>query len=191
MQESNLQPGSLVFCHSQGFIGKAIRLGEWLRFRKGDFYNHVAILKEPVGLKPKLINGTVVDWLVDDWIVIQAESRGVTETGLLSTVAPGGSYQVVKIPGADGRKVVAFAQSQVGSKYGWLSILSLALRILTPKWLMLPSLRSYRTWICSALGGEAVRYAGWLRDWPDVYAVTPSELYAAIQGMNIKEISAN
>lgn len=170
---SDIQPGDLVFCHSKGIIGKAIRLGEWLRWRTGHFYNHVAVVQEQAGT---------------DWTVVQAEARGVTRTSLLSTVAPGGSYLVLRVPNADPMKVVTFAQSQVGKKYGWVSILSIAIRILTPRWLPLPSVRANRTWICSALAAESARFSGWLSDWDDIYSVTPAQLYAAIKGVGVRDV---
>lgn len=165
---SSPNAGSLVFCHSAGIIGRVIRLGERLRFRSGDFYNHVAIID-------------------NDGTVIQAEAHGVTSGASLTSIAPGGSYEVVKVPNADAASIVAFARSQVSKKYGYLSIVSLAIRILTPQWLPLPSIRSDRTWICSALGGECSRFGGWLHDWPDIYSVVPSELYAAIKGIGVRD----
>jgi hypothetical protein len=114
-----------------------------------------------------------------DWTVIEAVGRGVV-VGRLSAIAPGGSYAVARVPGAEPARVVAFAKSQVGREYGWLTILSVVVGILTPRWFHLPSFRTDRSWICSALGGEAARFGGWLHDWPTVYGVLPSELFAAI-----------
>ena len=165
---SDNTPGSLVFCHSTGIIGHAIRLGERLRFRSGDFFNHVAIIDT-------------------DGTIIQAEAHGVTAGASLESIAPGGSYEVVKVPDAIAANIITFARSQVGKKYGYLSIVGLAIRILTPKWLPLPSIRANRTWICSALGGESTRFGGWFYDWDDIYSVVPSELYAAIKGIGVRD----
>lgn len=166
-------PGSLVFCHSTGLIGRAIRLGERLRFRTGAFYNHVAIIADTDA----------------DPHVIQAEASGVTSNGTLSSVAPGGSYLIYPLPdGVDPAKVLRFARSQVGLSYGWLSILSLAIQILVPKWIHLPSFRSERSWICSAMGGESIRFGGWLWNWGDIYKVVPSELYAALERMDVRDV---
>src|ERR1035438_5531506 len=104
-------PGDLVFCNSTGIVSRAIRIAEWFRRdwngaseRPGDKWNHVAILDCP------LPDG--------DWTVIQAVGRGVTQTALLTTVAPGGSYDVLPMPGtvSDGR-LLTFARSQVGLQY--------------------------------------------------------------------------
>lgn len=158
-------PGDLVFCHSKGFIGRAIRLAERLRWRGGDAYNHVAVLSEPAGF---------------DWRIIQAEAHGVTSNGLLSTVAPGGSYEIIPLPaGISHDRVLAFARAQEGRRYGFLTIASIVVTLLAPRFVnvMLPD-----TWICSAVVGESIRFGGWLHSWPDVYQVSPAQLWEALGG---------
>jgi hypothetical protein len=171
------EPGTLVFCHGAGIISKAIRLGEWLRYRDGHFWNHVAILDDeecPVHHCP---------------YVIQAVGAGVTDDGCLDTIAPGGSYELVAPPqGVSADDVLTFAQDQVGQEYGWISIVSIIFRILLPKWVPLPTIRSRSTWICSALAGEALRFAGWYEDWTSIYTVVPSELYAAIHDVDVLDL---
>lgn len=169
-QELSPKAGALVFAHSRSFIGWAIRLGERLRFRSGDFYNHVAVLDHqlPTG----------------DWVVVQAVARGVAK-GRLSEIAPGGSCAVVAVPNVARTRVVGFARSQLGKEYGWLSVVSVALQVLLPRRFPLPAFRSDRTWICSALAAEAARFGGWLHDWPTIYRVVPSELYAALSGIEL------
>jgi hypothetical protein len=163
-----IQAGDLVFCHSKGLVGKGIRLAEWLRFRKGDKWNHVAIIDRPV-----------VDGRPDyDWYVIQAEAHGVTNTGKLSTIAPGGDYIVLPLPrAADAAKVIEFATAQVGRRYGFVTIVSILVTLLSPKFfnVMLPN-----TWICSAVAAESLRYAGWYHSWDDVYQVNPSEFWESV-----------
>ena len=157
-------PGDLVFAHSSGIIGRAIRLAERVRWRGGDAYNHVAVVAEADGT---------------DWRVIQAEARGVTSTGLLSTITPGGTHKVVQLPaGVDPARVLAFAHAQVGRRYGFLTIVSIVVTLFAPKFVnvMLPD-----TWICSAVAAEALRYGGWLHNWDDVYQVSPAQLWEAVQ----------
>ena len=160
-----VQAGDLVFCHSKGLVGKGIRLAEWIRFRRGDMYNHVAIVDTQVP-------GS------DDWFVIQAEARGVTNLGRLSSIAPGGDYIVLPLPaGCDASKVIEFASDQVGRSYGFLTIASILVTLLSPKFVnvMLPN-----TWICSAVSAEALRFGGWYHTWPDIYQVNPAELWEAV-----------
>jgi hypothetical protein len=157
------QPGDLVFCHSKGFMSRAIRLAERIRFRGGDAYNHVAVLD-----RYSNENG---------WTVIQAEARGVTNIRLLTEIAVGGSYVVVPCP-ADRDAVVHFAEGEVGRKYGFLTIASILITLLLPNFIdvMLPD-----TWICSAVAGEALRAGGWYHRWPDIYQVSPAALWEAVK----------
>jgi hypothetical protein len=159
-------PGDLVFCHSKGLVGRAIRLAERLRWRAGDTYNHVAILDHQDG--------------TGAWTVIQAEARGVTQGAPLASVAPGGSYAIVALPAGhpiSPALVVEFARDQVGRRYGFLTIASVLATILSPKFVdvMLPN-----TWICSALAAESLRAGGWLRNWPDIYQVSPAQLWEVL-----------
>jgi hypothetical protein len=161
--EASYKPGDIGFARTVGKMGLLIRWGEWLKMRKSHF-NHVFILDR--------FEGGV-------WYVIQAEIKGVTKTRSLAEVAPGGEFVIVPPPkGARDFDILDFARHQVGSKYGWYTIASIALDILTPDWF--PAFRRGGTWICSALGAESLRYGGWLYEWGDIYVITPEQLYCAI-----------
>lgn len=182
MQTSTrLQPkvprcGDLVFCHSKGIVGRAIRLGERLRFRSGDFYNHVAVLDRPTP------DGK-------DWYVIQAEARGVTSDKLLSSVSPGGSHIIVRPPASvNAADQMEFVRAQVGQEYGFLTILSIAIGIILPRFIRMPSFREDETWICSAIQGEGLRAGGWVHNWSDIYQVVPSELFASLKGVSVRNL---
>lgn len=153
--------GGIGFCQSKGFIAKIIRLGEWLRFRKGEV-NH-AFIVHPSGR------------------VYQAEARGVTNFREIEEVAPGGKVWIYPFPEhVDIEKVFLFCAQNVGKRYGWGSILAIALDVILPLWT--PAFRRPDTWICSALVAEALRSGGWLRKglWPDIYVVTPTQLRNAL-----------
>lgn len=166
MNPEDYRPGDLVFCHGKGFIARAIRLVQSWRSPKADAkWNHVAILhsKDPLG----------------NWYIIQAEGHGVVKS-TLNKAAPGGTFEVVKCPAtADPQKVVDFAVSQVGVKYGFLTIGSIVLNVVLPKRL---ALRKPGTWICSALAAGSLWYAGWpvSEVWADIYQVSPADLYGRI-----------
>jgi len=145
-------------------MGRAIRFGEALRFKRGSHWNHAFIVSD-------------VERVGDGWVVriIQAEPHGVTNDKTIDTV---GEYTLVSPhPDQYRSEILAFAKSQVGSKYGWWSIVACIVDILTPDWF--PSVRRNGTWICSALVGESLRFGGWLHNWPDIYTVTPAQLYEA------------
>jgi len=161
-------PGTLVFCHSKDFIGKVIRFGEALRWKRGAQFNHVAIIDR-----------------VEDGVayVIQAEARGVTDIRKLDEVAPGGTYELVALPeGVDVDQVLNFARKQVGSKYGFGTIAAIAIDIIMPSWFpsLRPANKKSNSWICSAVVAESLRFGGWYHKWSDIYLVTPAELYLAI-----------
>lgn len=160
--------GMLVYCHSSGVIGSAIRLVQHLANDVDYQWNHVAILDKKVGNR---------------WYVIQAEAHGVTGTRSdgteylsrpLSTVAGDGYYEVREVPdGVDPAKVLEFARSQVGEHYGFITIASIVTSLLTPKFI---NVMLSNTWICSALTAEALRFGGWLHSWGDIYQVRPAQL---------------
>lgn len=164
MDSKDYSPGDLVFAHGKGFISAAIRLVQSWRSPKADaHWNHVAILSHKIG---------------DEWQVIQAQGKGVVMCPL-SDVAPGGSFEVVACPAVDREKVTEFACSQEGVKYGYLTVASIILNVVTPKRL---ALRKPGTWICSALAAACLWYAGWYEseNWPDLYQVSPADLYGAL-----------
>lgn len=157
-----MQAGDLVLCHSKGIIGASIRWAE--RSLENSHYsewNHVAVLDREVD---------------GEWYVIQAEAKGVTNDKKLESVAPGGNYEVVELPHSANRELfLAFVRSQVGSKYGYLSIVSCALDMALPDAICL---RKSKTWICSGLVAGGLWYAGFpeVLKWPDLYTITPAEI---------------
>ena len=157
--------GDVGFSHSNGAMGRLIRLGEWMRFRRGSRWNHQFIVSDE----------TAPDGCP---LVIQATLRGVTKTARLDSM---GDYVTMPPPAGTNRaKVLAFAHAQVGIEYGILTILAIALDIVTWNWV--PSFRGARrqSWICSALANEALRFGGWLHPWIDIYDVTPAQGFAAL-----------
>ena len=146
-------------------MGRLIRVGEFLRFRKGSKWNHAFIVSDKVD-----IHG--------EQLVIQATLRGVTDDKPLSSVAPNGSIQIFPLPkGVNAKKVLAFANNQVGLRYGYFTILAIAIDILTWQWF--PAFRGARkpSWICSALVMESLRYGGFLHNAIDIYTITPAEAF--------------
>jgi hypothetical protein len=142
-------------------MGRAIRFGEFLRWRKGSHWNHACVISRVDK------DGTAY--------VIQADLHGVSEARL-DTV---GQYIILEPPARVNRnKILAFTKAQIGSSYGLLSIASIVADIITPSWF--PSMRRRNTWICSAVTGEALRYGGWLHNWSDIYMITPAQLFDAL-----------
>jgi len=157
-----MKAGDLVLCHSTGILGRAIRIAE-KRLQNSQFseWNHIAILDREVD---------------GEWYVIQAEAHGVTNDKKLSSVAPGGRYEVITLPaGVDVDKVLTFARAQVGDAYSWLSILSCAFDMWLPQAICF---RRGDTWICSGLAAAALWFGGFEKmvHLNDVYTCTPAEI---------------
>ena len=160
-----MNPGDVGFSHTTGLMGRLIRVGEFLRFRKGSDFNHAFIVSDKTDA-----NG--------EHLAIQATLKGVTADVPVSQVAPGGKTVFVSLPeGVDPKKVLAFANNQVGLRYGYFTILAIAIDILTWQWF--PSFRGARkpSWICSALVMESLRYGGFLHNAIDIYTITPAEAF--------------
>ena len=168
------EPGDVVFAHSNGIMGRAIRFAERLRGRSGSFYNHVCFVDR-----------------VEDGVafVLQAEPRGVTIDKPISTV---GEYLLMRPPpSVDVDRMMFFARKQVGFRYSWLTIAALCLDILTPGWFptFQPANKRSNSWICSALTGESLRFGGWYHRWPSIYLVTPSQVYVALHLANERQFA--
>lgn len=159
ISHDTLVPGDVVFAHSNGIMGRAIRFAEKLRWSRGSHWNHVAVISR-----------------IEDGVayVIQADLRGVNEARL-DTI---GEFTVVETS-VNPAEVLEFMESQLGSGYGIGSIVSIVFDIISPNWF--PEFRRDNTWICSALVAEALRYAGWLHPWGSIYTVTPAQLFDVLQ----------
>ena len=157
-----VKPGDLVICRSKGIIGASIRFAQRRAKRVDWEWNHVAVLSEQ---NEK-----------GEWLIIQAEAKGVTDDKTLESVAPGGTYKVVELPPLVNRgKFLEFVRSQVGSRYGFLTIFSCALDMALPDSICL---RQSKTWICSGLVAGGFWFAGFPKvlEWPDLYTVTPADI---------------
>lgn len=166
-----------MFAHSRGFMGKAIRFGEWLRRPRltgaasvlagpGYRWNHVCFIDR--------IENEVA-------YVIQAEDHGITNTQTLESV---GEYRLVTPPDhVDLDSMMWFARQQLGDEYGWGTIIAIAIDIVTPGWFpsFRPANKRSNSWICSAITAESLRWGGWYHQWPDIYLVTPAQLFLALE----------
>lgn len=157
-----MQAGDIVACTSDGFLGASIRYAQKRDGLVRWDINHVAALHEPMG---------------DDWSVYQAESKGVTGSGLLSTITPGGRHFVIPFPDAeaDRGKFLEYLDRQVGDEYSWMSVASCAVDIVLPDAICL---RRSWTLICSGYLATGLMYAGYpkVARVGDIYTVMPAQL---------------
>ena len=146
-----MKPGDIVVCHGIGFTSWLIRVMERIRYRKGaePNWNHAALLVAPVpGARP-YADGR------EDWVVIEAESHGV-QHALLSEL---GEYIVLdsKLDWRGRKLAVEFAERVLGSKYGFLTIASIVVNLLTP---VVWQVTRPGTFICSGLVAHALEHGG-------------------------------
>ncbi|MDA4133157.1 MAG: hypothetical protein OK454_08555, partial [Thaumarchaeota archaeon] len=80
------------------------------------------------------------------------------------------------VPGSSLNRVAHLTslRAEVGVKYGWLTIASVVVNILTPKWVRL-DFRRDQTFICSGLYSWGLHSAGGLIE-GDVYQVMPAQV---------------
>jgi uncharacterized protein YycO len=110
-------PGDFILTHGSTWQAKLIQFGQGLRFRgdssKYAYWNHAAIIVSEEGG------------------MVEALNTGVKLTHLSSYELK--EYVVVRPDASDEDKIqmANFAMKQVGKKYGWLKIVSLAGSLLT------------------------------------------------------------
>jgi hypothetical protein len=156
-----MNSGDLVFCKTQGIVGRAIRHAQRRLHNLGMHHqwNHVAVLSE------QLPDGK--------WTVIQAEPKGITDDKTLDSL---GDYIVVPLPPeVPVVRFLSFLRMQVGSRYGYLSIASIALDLFLPESICV---RRPGTWECASLVGGALWYGGFpkMAEVTDLYTLTPAEI---------------
>lgn len=149
-----VRAGDFILCHRRGLVSALIRLGERLRLRRAEV-SHAALCRA-------------------DGYVYEALVRGVCVTPLAAYRDV--EYWIVRMEmqTTDQRQAIRFARSCVGERYGWLTIVGIALRFLTPGrglWLGMDG-----TEICSGLVAEAL-VRGWSIFRHNPGSLTPQELF--------------
>jgi uncharacterized protein YycO len=113
------QAGDFVLVKTKSFNAKLIRFGQWVRFRGDDRryigWTHAALI----------VN--------DDGALVEAVGHGVRRSNLSAYQAA--DYAIVNtaaiVGPADRAEAVAFAEWCVGEQYGYLTILSVSIAMLT------------------------------------------------------------
>ncbi len=161
------RPGDPVFFHTTGLAGKLIRTGQrvivlgWWGALKSIFrrpqrfplwdYNHVGMLDH---------------YKDGDWVVNQATGKGTVQAPLRS-IAPGGSYIIVSLTRyrgvgdapIDRKRTWSSSREMLGEPYGFVSIASIIVNHLTPRWIHVDFTRA-GTLICSAYAARAMEHGG-------------------------------
>ena len=112
-------PGDFILTHGSAFFSRLIQLGQMLRFRGQDRkytrWNHAAMIVSKEG------------------DLIEALGRGVRRSKLSKYKAT--EYHVIQLgPIAslqDRQQAITFAEWSLNQKYGWMTIISIALSLIT------------------------------------------------------------
>jgi hypothetical protein len=176
---SEAQPGDIVLAHGPGIISRMIRIVQRLRAPKEySTWNHCGILDYDPSITDHAYRmGASLD--ERGWLVYEAEPHG-TVVGWLSEI---GEYAIVSadsfppvIGTVDRDKQLAWAKQALGTKYGFLTILSIAVNMCLPRFLDFHvNVRGHRSLICSAYAMRSLEHGGVLSP-IDPFQITPAEM---------------
>ena len=113
----DLQPGDFVLTHGAEFFSQLIRFGQQIRFRGKDniftYWNHAALVVSAEGTIVEALGAGVERRSIDEYANTQ--------------------FTVVRIEASseDRAEAAAFAERCVGLEYGWTTVVSIALSLLT------------------------------------------------------------
>ena len=154
-----IQPGDAVYARTKNPYGFMIRIGQALRWWKYREWNHMAIVES-------------IDADGQIWVIQMARH---CERVKIEDVAPGGRLKFTSAPeGIDRDRAVAFARFMLGTDYGVLTIVCIAINLLLPEPINF-DIRREMTMICSALVARSWEHGGWICR-IDPFTVTPAEM---------------
>lgn len=154
-----MRPGDFVLVERRGLVSAVIRLGQRLRKAQRPWarFSHAAMIVSERG------------------DLVEALTRGVVRSRIEDYAAIPHTLVAAGLDEHDQAQAVAFAESCVGQSYGWLVILGIALRFLTPGrglWF-----GEDGTSICSGLVAQAL-CRGWANFPANPASMSPAELGA-------------
>jgi hypothetical protein len=155
------QPGDFILTHSSAIYGALIRFGEALRYLGPDkifaHWNHAAIFINDAG------------------DIIEALGGGVQQRNI--SVYEGTEYVVVQLPAAttapDRQQAVEFAQFCLSDSYGWFTIVSIGLCLITGAKF---GFGVDGQQICSALVARSIERIGEIFPEAEPWHLTPADL---------------
>jgi uncharacterized protein YycO len=111
------RPGDFILTHGDEWTSRLIRFGQSLRYRgpsaKYTYWNHTALVVDSAGMIVEALGTGVAKRSIHDYDPTQ--------------------YTVVRIDASDEDRLEAatFAASSIGAQYGWVTIVSLGLSLVT------------------------------------------------------------
>jgi len=161
VKATNFQPGDFILVETGGIAAKTIRLGQLIRYhgRMKPFakWNHAAIITD--------VDGTL----------IEARPTDVTRANI-SEYTNFSVYVVhTNLDEQSQKQTIAAAESFLNDKYGWITILSIMVQLLTGIKVQISFGNSI---ICSALVAQSLWAAGVIFS-DNTYQMMPADLAAA------------
>jgi hypothetical protein len=116
-QEPNPLPGDFLLTHGTAWTSRLIRFGQRIRYRGKN--------------RPFAYWSHAVAVVSDSGEIVEALGNGVEKGSISKYLGSDYSYVRIKASKEDRDEMAAFACRQVGNEYGYLTIVSIALALLT------------------------------------------------------------
>jgi len=156
-------PGDFILTHHDTAPAKVIRLGQFIRYhgdmREYAHWNHCALVVDE--------DGTLIEAVGRGWVYGHIDEYKDVEYYYVRT----------KLNEQSRNQTVAAAKSFLNDKYGWMTIASITLELLTGIKLQFTN---QNTMICSAVVGQALWAGGFIFD-SNPYQMMPADLAAAFK----------
>ena len=154
-------PGDFILVSSTGILAKFIRFGQFIRYhgkmKPFSRWNHAALIIDEQGT------------------IIEAIGRGVVTNNISDYKDVEYYYVNTRLNSQSRSQSVAAGKSFLKDKYGWLTIFSIAMELITG---VKVQLSNSNTMICSAVVGQSLWAGGIIFD-QNPYQMMPADLAAA------------
>jgi hypothetical protein len=118
-EPADFEPGDFILTHSRGVFASIIRFGQAIRFvgsnRRFTWWSHAALIVSPEG------------------DLVEALGNGVRRTNISNYAAT--DFQLVRLESLatehDREQIVRYGKWALGQEYDWLTIVSIALSLMT------------------------------------------------------------
>lgn len=175
MNTKPAQPGDILMVRTNHFVSKLIRFGQRAYGKDAAQWNHVAIVVAPEDSEG---NGRIVEALTNGICLSPLSKYPEKDVRLISPIpkAYGGKAYGERLSDIDHvlrANAANFAESCVGEKYGFLTILAIAIKTLTKGKL---DFNVQGTNICSGLAARSLERMGYNFNPYDPAEITPAYL---------------